>query len=128
MSKFKELQNLWTVTQNYRNYRIVFSQHTAPCIPFLGMVTKDLFALESNFETFVKTQSKLEGDSSQLVNWKKIEQIYSMVDFVRKFQKQCPVEIDEEEGDEGLVTALLKARFKGDKELMILSKKLENRL
>ena len=40
LQKYNSLESLWSVTENYRNYRTVYSKHPASTIPFLGMTTK----------------------------------------------------------------------------------------
>eukprot|EP01127_Copromyxa_protea_P011648 TRINITY_DN2947_c0_g1_i5.p1 TRINITY_DN2947_c0_g1~~TRINITY_DN2947_c0_g1_i5.p1 ORF type:complete len:967 (+),score=148.34 TRINITY_DN2947_c0_g1_i5:407-2902(+) len=78
---FSLLQQMFDLNGNYSNYRTHLANAKRPAIPYLGIITKDLFSLEENPTT----------TSKQLINLYKLRLVYGHIRDIKYFQ-QVPFE------------------------------------
>ena len=81
MKLYDALMEAWDVSGNYRRYRDVLKTVAPPCVPYLGLLGKDLFSMEENAKTLVKGP-----DSRMLINFKKLSLLWSTISFVDNIQ------------------------------------------
>ncbi|GAM25533.1 hypothetical protein SAMD00019534_087080 [Acytostelium subglobosum LB1] len=68
---YKALETLFDMSMNYKNYReTIKSSPTSVVVPYLAIITKDLFAIEEANETFTATG---------LINMEKFRLIYKII-------------------------------------------------
>eukprot|EP01127_Copromyxa_protea_P011646 TRINITY_DN2947_c0_g1_i2.p1 TRINITY_DN2947_c0_g1~~TRINITY_DN2947_c0_g1_i2.p1 ORF type:complete len:112 (+),score=13.43 TRINITY_DN2947_c0_g1_i2:322-657(+) len=72
---------MFDLNGNYSNYRTHLANAKRPAIPYLGIITKDLFSLEENPTT----------TSKQLINLYKLRLVYGHIRDIKYFQ-QVPFE------------------------------------
>lgn len=51
--KYERLLQQWDVSGNYRKYRDVLKSTAPPCVPYLGLLGKDLWSIEENSKTLL---------------------------------------------------------------------------
>lgn len=77
--KFETLQALFDINQNHKNYREALSVASAPLVPYLGLFSKDLTALEDGMEMYV--------DARKQINVNKFRLIFDTVKRFAKYQE-----------------------------------------
>eukprot|EP01125_Pyxidicula_operculata_P010399 TRINITY_DN3421_c0_g2_i1.p1 TRINITY_DN3421_c0_g2~~TRINITY_DN3421_c0_g2_i1.p1 ORF type:complete len:609 (+),score=207.24 TRINITY_DN3421_c0_g2_i1:258-1829(+) len=78
----KQLEDLSVIMdfrKNYSNYRAHLQQAstTSSVVPYLGLISKDLFAIEENTPTLYK----------DLINWEKMRTLYSQLMQIKQYQE-----------------------------------------
>jgi hypothetical protein len=76
MQELSALEALFSTTRNYKVYREALSQATPPLVPHIGLIPKDLFALEETNPTFL----------GELVNFDKLRMLHVMITRLLRFQ------------------------------------------
>ncbi len=80
LADFKKIQDVFATSRNYKSYRDILAASTPPLVPHIGLVPKDLFAIEETNSTFVATTG------SQLVNWDKMRLLHSTLSRIHRWQ------------------------------------------
>jgi len=75
----KDLETLFNPTRNYKQYRDILSTCELPAIPHIGIIPKDLIALEE------VNPNECDGG---LINLNKMRMVYRIVIQLRRFQKE----------------------------------------
>jgi len=75
----KDLETLFNPTRNYKQYRESLFSSDLPAIPHIGVIPKDLIALEE--------VNPNEADGG-LINLSKMRMVYRIVIQIRRFQKE----------------------------------------
>jgi len=83
--KWNTLIELFSWERSYFNYREKMRRSSAPIVPCLGIITKDLFVIEESNPTILKNNSTITGE--ELVNFHKFRMLYSHIKSIEKFQQ-----------------------------------------
>jgi hypothetical protein len=83
MKQYNKLLDDFNVSGNYRGYREMLKQVSPPCVPYLGLLGKDLFSIEENSKTLLSEEKGVET----VVNFKKLSLIWSALSFVENLQQ-----------------------------------------
>jgi son of sevenless-like protein len=73
----EDIDELFSMRFNYKNYRDALAKATPPVVPYIGLYTKFLFAIEET------NPSKLQNG---LINFEKLRMIYNVMKELQKFQ------------------------------------------
>jgi len=76
LRQWENLKCIFDLNKNYKNYRQEISQHTNP-IPYLGILSKDLFAIEEGNPNEV----------DKMINVTKIRLLFGQIKSIQHFQK-----------------------------------------
>mmetsp|Transcript_8048 Transcript_8048/g.24939 ORF Transcript_8048/g.24939 Transcript_8048/m.24939 type:complete len:1183 (+) Transcript_8048:176-3724(+) len=99
---FQFLQSLVSPEGSYKNYRSLLASAKPPCIPYIGMILRDLTYIDDG-----NRDSTLSSDGQQLIHFSKSRQVYSALSSVFECQ-QKPYSFDESStlNDTGMVSTL----------------------
>jgi hypothetical protein len=81
LDSYEQLLAFWNTSRNYKSYRAALKSAIPPCVPWFGLVAKDLFHIEDSAPTFV------EEDGLEKVNFNKMSLIFKSVSFLQTLQK-----------------------------------------
>ncbi len=101
MKKFGRLLEQWDVSANYKRYRDSLKSVAPPCVPYLGLLGKDLFSIEENSKTLLPSAT-----NRIVVNFKKLRLIWSTVSFVENLQQYEYPELSEDAKCAGFLAAV----------------------
>lgn len=80
--KYEKLLAQWDVSGNYRRYRDVLKTTSPPCVPYLGLLGKDMWSIEENSKTLLTKPIGLKT----IVNFKKLKLLWQTITFVDTLQ------------------------------------------
>lgn len=115
--EWEELQAKISADNNSRIYREMLRQATLPVMPYLGLYLTDITFIEDGNPDF------LEVDGENLINFKKRELIYRVIDEIQRYQ-QTPYKT---QVDPTVLSALQELPFNNDDDLYALSLQREPR-
>ncbi|EGC30951.1 hypothetical protein DICPUDRAFT_40694, partial [Dictyostelium purpureum] len=75
---YDRLESLFDLSMNYKNYREEIKTTKAKIIPYLGVFTKDLIAIEEGNDTFT---------SNKLINTEKFRLLYGTIKRIQSYQQ-----------------------------------------
>lgn len=82
VKKYEKLLAVWDVSANYRKYRELLKSTTPPCVPYLGLIGKDIWAIEENSKTMLKSEK-----GALVINFRKLKLLWTTITFVDTLQQ-----------------------------------------